>query len=71
MEDLRLAKTLRGRHFSQHNAACGAERHFRMFVVRADQWRNVFAFWRADFFCVEARTPASRERYGHRVLLPS
>ena len=28
VEDLRQAKTLRGRHLSQHEAACGAERLF-------------------------------------------
>ena len=28
VEDLDLLKTLRGGHFSQHDAACGAERQF-------------------------------------------
>ena len=64
MEDLGLVKTLRGGHFSHHEAACGAERHFRMLMVRADHSRCVCACWRAEFlFCVEARTPAWRLRY--------
>ena len=70
MGDLGLVITLRGRHFSQHEAACGAEHNFRLLVVRADHSRTVCACWRAEgFFRVEARTPASRERYGHLVLL--
>ena len=52
-------------------AACGAERHFRMLVVRADHSRNVGACWSAEFLCVEAPRPASRERCGHLVLLSS
>ena len=28
MEDLGLVITFRGGHFCQHEAACGAERHF-------------------------------------------
>ena len=35
-------KTLRSGRFSQHDAVCGAERQFRMFVVRADHSRKVF-----------------------------
>ena len=42
-------------HFSQHEAACGAE-------------PNTCGARRV---CVEARTLASRERYGHLVLLLS
>ena len=45
-----MAKTPRGRHFSQDDAAFGAEHHFRMLVVRAGHPRNVFACGRADFF---------------------
>ena len=50
MEDFGLAKTQRDRHLSQHEDACGAERHFRMQVVRADHSRNVGACWSAEFF---------------------
>ena len=32
------------------DAACGAERHCRMLVVRADHTRNGCACWRAVFF---------------------
>ena len=49
-------------------------RHFRMLLVRADHSRSVCACWPAEFFFfffVEARTPVSRERYGHLVLLSS
>ena len=35
MEDFGLVITPRGRHFSPHEAACGAERHLRIPVVRA------------------------------------
>ena len=45
-EDLRMVITLR----SQHEAACGAQRHFQTFVVRADDSRNVCAWRRAEFF---------------------
>ena len=41
-------------------AASGAERHFRLLVVRKEKWRNVFACW--NFFCIEGRAPASRKR---------
>ena len=52
MEDVGLAKeTLWGRHFSQLDAAFGAERHFRLLVVRAGHPRNAYARWRAKFFC--------------------
>ena len=65
MEDLGLVKTLRSGHFSQHEAACGAERQFlNAHIVCAHAGAQ-------SFFCVEARTPASCKRYGHLVLLPS
>ena len=50
VEDLGLVKTLRGGHFSQHEAACGAER------------AQTTGAQRFFFFCVEVRTLASRER---------
>ena len=35
-------KNTTGPHFSQHEASCGAGRHFRMLVVRLDHSRRVF-----------------------------
>ena len=58
MQDLGLVKKQRGRHFSQHEAACGAERHFRMPVARGDHSRNVCACWRAAFFFLRRSTHA-------------
>ena len=64
VEDLRQAKTLRGRHLSQHEAACGAERLFECLWCALTS-RALFAHAGAQsFFCVEARRLSSRERYG-------
>ena len=59
MEDVGLALTLRGAVTSPSmKLLVATERHFRMFVVRADHSRNVCTRWHAEFFffCVEART---------------
>ena len=61
-------KTPQGRHISQHAAACGAERHFRMLVVRNRPLAPMFSHGGAEF-CVETRTLASRERHGYLALL--
>ena len=77
MEDLGLVKTLRGRHFSQHETDCGAERLWRRapflnaFGARRPLTKCLRMLALRVSSCVEARTPASRERYGHLVLQSS
>ena len=60
MEDFTPVITLRGRHFSQHEACLWCRAPFRMLVVRADHTCNVCACWRAGFFFVEARACSRR-----------
>ena len=67
MEDLGLVKTLRGGHFSQHEAAS----FLNAFDARRPLTWCMRMLARRVSLCVEARTPASRERYGHLVLLSS
>ena len=57
--DLGLARTLQDRYVSQHDAACGAERHFRMLVLRAEHTAQRFRMLAHSFFF------GSRERCGH------
>ena len=60
-----------GFYISQHEAACGAERHILMLVAHADNSRNVCACWRAKFFLRRStHALASRERQGHSAARP-
>ena len=65
MEDPGLVKTLRGGHFSQHEAARGSERQFLKILVRADHSRSVCACRHAEFFLRRStHTVASPEPNG-------
>ena len=56
MEDLRLVITLRGRHFSKHEAACNAERPLFECGARIPLAQCSRMLARRVCFCVEART---------------
>ena len=69
-EDFGLVLTLPGRHFSQHDAACGAERLFECLWC-ARSMRNVCACWRKGFFLRRSKHAlASREDHGHGLDKP-